>query len=158
MKIEDQVVSLELARKLKSLGVKQESYFYWKYADTPLQNGERWFIEIGKEADELDNEFDLFSAFSVSELGEMLPRQICDQDQPLSGTKGKCFSLIAEFLADDYSSDNKIDGYRLRYGGSKAKVESNTNMNSAGDYYIGTEVDARASMLIYLIEQKLITL
>lgn len=29
MKLEDQVVSLDLAKKLKELGVKQESYFYW---------------------------------------------------------------------------------------------------------------------------------
>ena len=31
MKLEDQVVSLELAKKLKELGVKQESLFYWGY-------------------------------------------------------------------------------------------------------------------------------
>jgi hypothetical protein len=29
MKIEDQVTSLELSKKLKKLGVRQESYFYW---------------------------------------------------------------------------------------------------------------------------------
>ena len=29
MKIESQVCSLELAKKLKELGVKQESLYYW---------------------------------------------------------------------------------------------------------------------------------
>ena len=29
MKLEQQVVSLELAKKLKELGVKQDSLFYW---------------------------------------------------------------------------------------------------------------------------------
>jgi len=29
MKLKDQICSLELARELKKLGVKQESLFYW---------------------------------------------------------------------------------------------------------------------------------
>lgn len=36
MKLEQQVVSLELAKQLKELGVKQDSLFYW---DTDYENG-----------------------------------------------------------------------------------------------------------------------
>lgn len=78
MKLEEQVVGLELAKKLKKLGVKQESVFYWtkrhktrrvelKRGNMPLGN----YDGAGKHAVWLDGE--MWSAFSVAELGEMLP-------------------------------------------------------------------------------------
>ena len=36
MKLEDQVCSLELAKKLKELGVKQDSLFYWNLYSFPI--------------------------------------------------------------------------------------------------------------------------
>ncbi len=61
MNIEDQVVSLELAKKLKEIGVEQESLFYWA-------SGSLLFFE------EVDwSDADTYSAFTVAELMEKLP-------------------------------------------------------------------------------------
>lgn len=67
MKLENQVVSLDLAKRLKELGVKQESYFYW------LQNWEEndW-SGIGKWVVAPSSRDDRISAFTVAELGEKL--------------------------------------------------------------------------------------
>lgn len=68
MELEKQVVSLELAKKLKSLGCKQESLFWWTDdEDSPL--GE---MVVGTFRD-----INSYSAFTVAELGQMLP--MCQQ-------------------------------------------------------------------------------
>lgn len=126
MKLEDQVVSLELAKKLKELGVKQDAYFSWNainyYGSKELER-----ITLRKTEDSSrysygdEGENIYFSAFTVAELGEMLPSYYCshlDDDG-----KARCF-------------------------GGKEKIKSATGK---------TEADARAKMLIYLLENKLVT-
>jgi len=78
MQLEKQVVSLELAKKLKELGVKQESLFYWvgdhSNPDTP------WTIENWRITDK-DNRLKNWqsdtpiSAFTVAELFEDLGKE-----------------------------------------------------------------------------------
>jgi len=64
MKLEQQVVSLELAKRLKELGCKQESAFYWSYE---VDVEDKYFL--GPK----HNGFNLLcSSFTVAELGEML--------------------------------------------------------------------------------------
>lgn len=64
MELSSQVVSLEIAKKLKELGVKQDAYHSW------------CFIEAHNDY-ELDNGScsNMYSAFTVAELGEMLPEK-----------------------------------------------------------------------------------
>ena len=70
MKVEEQVCSLELAKKLKDLGVKQESLWYWvKIAEIDRQ----WIL---MHTDKVHEGFIYVSAFTVAELGEMLPNKI----------------------------------------------------------------------------------
>ena len=66
MKLEDQVCSLELSRKLKELGVKQEALFFWV---DDLDDS--WVVYIGKYQGAINKSG--IDAFTVSELGKMLP-------------------------------------------------------------------------------------
>lgn len=78
MNIEDQVCSLELAKRLKELGVKQESLFTYFNID-----GEGkyhiYFCECLPEEGEYAGK--PIAAFTVAELGEMLPNAIAIDDK-----------------------------------------------------------------------------
>ena len=66
MKLEEQVCSLELAKRLKELGIIQLSLFYW-----------HWNTGIGKyELLDECNFGDYFSAFTAAELFDILPASI----------------------------------------------------------------------------------
>lgn len=67
MKIEQQVCNLELAKKLKELGVKQDSLFY--YSIGPLDDS----LQIGKLDHGWSEPVENISAFTINELLEMLP-------------------------------------------------------------------------------------
>jgi hypothetical protein len=129
MKIEQQVVSLELAEKLKQLGVKQESAFYWSRI-----NGK--FVQLLAEREcqyELteNDGVERYSAFTVAELGEMIP---CD------------WQVIAH---DDCWVGYKVEAWSQRGRGPFLDVLKNSSVLAE------TEAVARAKMLIYLLENRL---
>lgn len=112
MKLEDQVCSLELAKRLKELGVEQNGLFSHYLFDN------RWHIGyLPTHLKECEN----YSAFTVAELGEMLP-------------KGH----------HTYRADN---------GWYVPPFNSIKNWNEA--YPCNSEADARAKMLIHLLENGL---
>ncbi len=121
MKIKQQVCSLELAKKLKELGVKQESFFYWA-----LRQDGSWICAQGQGWS------DSISAFTVAELGEMLPNMFEYE------VFKRC--LIKSFKIDD------------------THITAIYNMDSKHLLWLeaDTEADARAKMLIYLLENNLI--
>ena len=130
MKLEDQVVSLDLAKKLKELGVKQESEFYWAIIAT--MGGKEPRIFFGYPPEEMPNEDGVSceaTAFTVAELGEMLP--ISYQTCKTATKKWLAFQSV------DF----------------KGACENKDFMETLS----ATEADARAKMLIHLIEQKLVT-
>lgn len=135
MKLEQQVVSLELAQKLKALGVKQESYFWYG------EDGYLW-----REGVSVDGSF---AAFTVAELGEMLPAGLWDDEKykMLTVIKGKRV--------------NKSRRYEAEWAYYYCPAETGTTASDQIPkipFYEHTEADARAKMLVYLIENKLITL
>ncbi len=124
MKLEQQVVSLDIAKRLKELGVKQESLFYH---DTTLEKI-AWSRDIALAPVDFGDRY--ISAFTVAELGEMLPRYV---------VKG------------GYTNELKVirsSVWRFYYGEEIFFTAGNDD----------TEADARGKMLVYLLENKLITL
>lgn len=130
MILEQQVCSLELAKRLKGLGVKQESAFYW----TEYLNGNEVDFRIDQQLVPPSS----CSAFTVAELGEMLPMTV----------HGEFDQLISEKAIEHwfvyYSRSREPAGHAAR---------SNVYLKTAD-----TEADARAAVLIYLIENKLVTI
>jgi hypothetical protein len=112
MNLEQQVCSLELAKRLKELGVKQESLFAWS---KPLRSMPAFIDYVNN----LELRRGDCSAFTVAELGELITDQ------------------------------NDIAGLPYYH---------DWEWKCAPGYHIAeiTEADARAAMLVYLIEKKLL--
>jgi hypothetical protein len=129
--LEKQCVSLKLTKRLKELGVRQESLFYWCgfYNDS---GGKTWFIVRHDVLEDYEEEPENYAAFTVAELGEMLPK-------------------IAIPNTNYYGSKTEDGRWEVGY----------VFMDGSGIYHLeveATEADARAKMLIYLVENKLVTL
>lgn len=88
MQLEDQCCSLELAKKLKELGVRRDSLFYWIKSDYfnneyyisivnidhMLDDNKEILINLGHECCESNNKIiESYSAFIASELLELFP-------------------------------------------------------------------------------------
>jgi hypothetical protein len=128
MKVEEQVCSLELAKKLKELGVGQNGLYVW--VDN---NHAGWEVELETETVLPVYPSGYCVAFTVAELGELLP--LCVETDP--GTDGllRCYKLDEAWQVGYFDMENNeyVDA-----------VEADT------------EADARAKMLIYLLENKLV--
>lgn len=130
MNIEKQVCSLELAEKLHKLMPRNESLFAY------YGNGGSWHKEaivemaMYKDVDDDFKEHKLLPAYTAAELGEMLPHFT--------------HTWIIEVV-----TDNDRPEWRCEFRPSQPGEIHNIDAN--------TEADARAKMLIYLLENKLIT-
>lgn len=80
MKLESQVCSLELAKRLKELGVKQESLFNHVEMPWIVRGNEtietRVFIRLNDFSFDYSRAIEYWSAFTASELAKMLPVEI----------------------------------------------------------------------------------
>lgn len=127
MKLEQQVVSLELAKKLKELGVTKESYFKWVTNGFPEgAAGRKWIVVRSQQFQEG------FDAFTVAELGEMLPNEIRQK--------------VGFWFNQAGMSHGWAVGYKSRVMGLLGNME----------ILEVSEADARARMLIYLLENNLL--
>ncbi len=78
MKLENQLCTLEQSTKLKELGITQKSIFYHHSNFTRPVFGEEWTTVTGKKYKKTqvcNDKYGSFSAFSIAELGQMLPSE-----------------------------------------------------------------------------------
>lgn len=138
MYLENQVCSLDLSKRLKELGVKQDSLFCWMELGCKECGLKNEIVYVYKVTGDKPN--NVYSAFTVAELGEMLPRKICQYtrlyDQPE-------FPWMKKYSVCLNESSSSEDGCLVRA------------IHSESDDY---EANARAKMLIYLLENKLMEL
>lgn len=132
MTLEQQVCSLDLAKKLRRLGVSQNGIHTWQRR----QHDQPYKLDSGGPFETSDKDA-WFSAFTVAELGEMLPAKIRQQDGPASFFNYECttYKSLATY-AVAYVCEKRLNDFIAQ---------------------AHTEADARAKMLIYLIENELIT-
>jgi len=120
MKLENQLVNLELSMRIKELGVPQDSVWYW------INDG----VDITQGKDPKDKVNEYVSAFTVAELGYILPGRIITYQE-----KGK-------FICEELEN--------------RCIYEDGGNYPQSSPYgEDDTEANARAKCLIYLIENGL---
>jgi len=151
MELEKQVASFKLSKKLKELGVKQDSLFEWstefkKFNGEPtiqLMSG-KFGLTVHHNIDWRVYDFkkrETYSAFTVAELGEMLPDNLVSSG--MDSGKWDCIYGRRENGEDmpdsEWENDEK---YEFGYIVITDKTEANV----------------RAKMLIYLIENDFVNL
>jgi len=144
MELKKQVVSLELAKKLKELGVKQDSLFYW------LEYNDEWQVKAthgGLTRKFIDNvrknardgriiPKDCISAFTVAELGETLRLKLGNEH---------------DYNSRPITDENNKGSFKWQ-----ARNQEEGLYDKDGNYiFADTEADARAKILIHLLENKL---
>jgi len=137
MELEKQVVSLELAKKLKELGFEQESYFWWQ-----LHNDKEYHLRDSESATGDEATFSLHkewcSAYTVAELGEMLPDRLDEKAQATDYETHYFFEITKD-----------VKKWEVSYRGSG---------DSGCKIFVGDEnlSNAMAKVLIYLKDNNLI--
>ena len=138
MNLEDQVVSLELSKKLKGLGVNKDSLWSW------YTKGTQKAVSGGDETIHLKIEGYKLScpAYTAAEMGEILPKE-------LGGDYGGVFITT---VTNNYGWD--CDYYSFFRDKSASQLEKADTFQ----FMSNTEADARAKMLIYLLENEIVKL
>jgi len=136
MKLSNQVANLELSKKLfKYLNWKD---CLWCYARTNL-NEKYKLILSSHITEEYD---DTIPAYTTAELGEMLPDRIKIKTHTM-GYEGDV--IIMEL---NFGIKGKYNKYWLAYGEKGIITDKNY-------FEANTEANARAKMLVYLLENNL---
>jgi ascorbate-specific PTS system EIIC-type component UlaA len=98
MKKENQVVSLDLAKKMKELGFEQESYFVW-HGDLGKDN-----FSIEHYQDPQNYPGTMYSAYTVAEIAEFVKKH----KKAFDGIENENLPNELKFLDDDFKNFARI--------------------------------------------------
>lgn len=147
---EDQVVSLELARKLKLLNVKQDSIFWWvKYAENThpiVDDKNRMSLVYASTGFEVILEHKpraIYSAFTATEILNRLPARV----------KINTAFTIKDWEEWELYITHFNNKWSVAYVCDIGRIEHAPIVQEESDESLS---NASAKMLIYLLENKLI--
>jgi hypothetical protein len=126
MTLDQQVTSLALSKRLKELGASQTSLFYW--AESGRGDTTPWIV--GPNAVDIPDA-SFYSAFTVAELGVMLP--YCFVSERRASGRWECGQH-----------------YRLEVEGN-GPAHPFTDVSDV--FFADTEVEVRAKMLVLVLER-----
>ena len=142
MKLKNQVSTLEQSEKLLSLGVCRNSQFFHKYLGIS-DNGAEWDVVCDENLKCYSDTENHIPAFTVAELGVMLPSELLSTEQLVK-------FLLLQFEKPWFENES----YACHY----IEVDYAYDRGSYIHSQLGsTEAEARAAMLIYLLENNLTT-
>ena len=127
---EQQVCSRELAQRLEALGVRQESEFWWVDRKLTYTGGLASHAQLQGGV----------AAFTVAELGEMLPDELI-----IPSKNGKPYTHWLRF--------GRYRGAGQRFWCAYPGGNARTTLEERAH----TEADARAKLLIYVLEHQLLS-
>lgn len=164
MKLEDQVVSLDLSKKLKEIGVNKPSIFGWIYHEHsesqawackhPEPNASWYVIRGTDDLKPVKWEGDKENpAFSTAEIGELLPNYVLTPDpEPFNGFR----IYIEKFISVE--NNIQINNWTINYRCDTTSESRNWVFSNilTKPIYDPNLANAMAKMLIHLIENGLI--
>ena len=95
MNLEHQVTNKDLSKRLKELGVKQDSYWNYASATNAYGSTSTEMILVGCHGLSKDTKIEHYSAFGVSELFDIIPSELMKSQLNFSyNWKGKNFTFV----------------------------------------------------------------
>jgi len=137
--LEKHVTSLELSKRLKELNLKQESEFYWVAPKSTMPNGKIGNFELKNiHIKNINtNYYVYYSAFLSSEIGEMLPFNVEFGLNYPNTHSSDCIVCLGKDDPRYYCCYDDFDKHEVNFDDN-------------------VEANARAKMLIYLIETEIL--
>lgn len=151
MNLESQVCSLELAKKLKELGIDQQSLFYWDIWDESSYA----VNYIAYHCPNLEH----YQAYTASEILDILPHYIATKENESFNVfrlKMEIFMYAYEEALIKFDKILMKRAYSFNYHGETFTPDKNSPFSQhytlMGTIYDESLANAAAKMLIYLIK------